>query len=111
MPLIRRAGDRRHEVALQSVARSSSGEGYAETWTTYATVWAAVLPYAPGQTDRVVAATTETPISHLVELDYRSDLEASHRVLFDSRKLFVRSLQNVAERNVTHLLFCEERVQ
>lgn len=110
MVVKRRAGNRRHYVELQSVARTSSGEAYAETWTTYARQWAAIQPATPAQIERVVSSTTETPVTHLVETDYHSSLTAADRVLFGTRNLYIRGLQNVDEQNITHVLACEERV-
>jgi SPP1 family predicted phage head-tail adaptor len=109
VPVIRRSGDRRHSVALQESTRTASGEGYADTWATYATVWASVRPSAPSTADRQVGQTQQTPITHIVELDYRSDISAAHRVLFGTRPLYIRGLQNVEERNKTTVLACEER--
>lgn len=108
----RRAGSRHHEVELQSVARADSGDGYLETWTTYATVWAGVRPASASASERFVAQTHQTPITHLVELDYRDDIKGQHRVLLkDTRALYIRGLQNEDERDVTLILSCEERVQ
>jgi head-tail adaptor len=59
--------------------------------------------------ERSVAATIQTPITHIVDTDYRSDLTAAHRLLFGTRALYVRGLQNVDERNKTLSLACEER--
>lgn len=107
----RRAGERRQVVALQAVtARTASEDGYTETWTTYARVRAAVLPQAASSSDRLVAHTTETPITHTVELDYREDLAVAHRLLLGTRPLYIRGWQNVDERNRTLILSCEERV-
>lgn len=119
MPVIRRAGERRHRVALQSLSgRTSAGDGYTETWATYATVWAAVRPATAAAVERVVAQTQQVPITHLVDVDYRSDLRAAHRLLFggtlvdtdtNTRKLYIRGVQNAEERNITLTLACEER--
>lgn len=108
----RRSGDRRHRVALQAItSRTSSGDGYVDVWTTYATVWAGVRPAPVSGTERAVAQTQQVPITHLVELDYRSDLEARHRVLLGTRPLYIRGIQNEDERNVTLFLSCEERAE
>lgn len=110
MPIVRRAGERRHRVALQSVAETATSTGFTETWTTYATVWAAVLPAAAGPSERPMAQTTQTPITHIVEIDYRADIEQNHRVLFRStRPLYIVGQQNIEERNKTLVLSCEER--
>jgi SPP1 family predicted phage head-tail adaptor len=109
--LARRAGTRRHFVALQSIPTTTpSSTGFSGTWTTYASVWASVSPAKAGQQERIAAMTTETPITHLVEMDYRDDLRSTHRVLLNgTRALYVVGQQNVDERNKTLLLSCEER--
>lgn len=107
---MRRAGQRRHSVALQSPTRTPTSTGVTETWATYATVWASVAPVAASQVQRSVSNTIQTPISHLVEIDYRSDVSTTHRVLLGgTRALHIQGWQNVDERNKTLTLACEER--
>lgn len=109
-PVIRRAGDRRHYVALQSIpSQTASSTGFSGTWTTYASVWAAVRPAPASVSERTVASTTQAPITHLVEMDYRDDVRQTHRVLLGSRALYVVGQQNVDERNAALVLACEER--
>lgn len=106
----RRAGSRRHSVALQSSTRTLLPNGYRDDWTTYATVWASVQPVTASQVERQVSNTLQVPISHLVEVDYRSDVRTTHRVLLNgTRALFIQGWQNVDERNKTLVLACEER--
>lgn len=107
----RRAGTRRHRVALQSITgRAASGDGYVDTWATYATVWASVVPATAGNEDRPTANTTDTPVTHLVEMDYRVTVRPQHRVILKAtRPLYIRGIQNVDERDVTLVLSCEER--
>jgi len=109
--LQRRSGERRHRVELQSMtARAASGDGYTETWATYADVWASVVPATASAVERLTGQTHQVPITHLVTLDYRSTLLAKHRVrLKDSRFLYIRGIQNDEERDVTLVLSCEER--
>jgi SPP1 family predicted phage head-tail adaptor len=108
----RKAGDQRHRVALQAITgRTASGDGYVDTWTTYATVWASVVPATAAAVERLVGETQQVPITHLVDLDYREDLSAKHRILMDSRKLYIRGIQNQDERNWKYTLSCEERAQ
>lgn len=108
---MRRAGDRRHKVALQSIPTTTpTSTGFTGTWTTYASVWAAVRPAGPGLNERIAATTTQAPITHEVEIDYRDDVEQTHRVLLNStRALYLAGQQNVEERNKTLVLWCEER--
>jgi SPP1 family predicted phage head-tail adaptor len=105
----RRAGERRHLVALQAPTRVQSTTGHTESWATYANVYAAVRPASASQVERAVAQTIQTPTSHLVELDYRDDVRVAHRVLFGTRALHIVGMQNVEERNETYVLACEER--
>lgn len=119
MPIARRAGSRRHPVALQSLTgRTAAGDGYLETWTTYATAWAGVRPATASLLERAVSSTLQTPITHLVELDYLSAVAVQHRVLLggpldadsvETRKLYIMGLQDDEERHQTLTLACEER--
>ena len=74
-------------------------------------MWAAVLPVEVSAVERQSANTLQVPVTHLVEIDYRDDVRAAHRVVLNGRYLYIRGLQNVDERNVTWQLSCEERVQ
>lgn len=108
----RRAGHRRHQVTLQRVsARVAAGEGHQDTWSTYGTVWAEVAPVEVSASERQTANTLQVPVTHLVEIDYRADVRAAHRVVLNGRYLYIQGLQNLDERNVTWRLSCQERVQ
>lgn len=109
---MRRAGERRHWVELQSVpARTQTSTGFAGSWTTYASGWAAVMPAPAGQTERAVASTTDGTITHLVELDYVEGVRISHRVRMDNGTLLyvVGVPQNVDMRERALVIPCEER--
>ncbi len=110
--IVRRAGERRHYVELQAApAPSQATTGYVADYTTYAGVWARVTPAPAAPNERPVAETTQAPVSHLVELDYRPEVRITDRVrLDDARTLYVVGLQNVDERNKTLVLACEERL-
>lgn len=109
----RRAGERRHFVELQALPAATptaTSTGFSETWTTYASVWASVRPAPANVSERPVASTTQTPITHLVEIDYRSDIRQNHRVLLkDSRALYIVGQENIDERDKILVLSCEER--
>lgn len=100
----------RHRVALQRPTRTPTTEGFAETWDSYASsVAAAVEPATPSRVERQVAATVQTPISHIVTIRYRSGVLAKDRVLFGTRPLYIMGMQNPEERNRWLVLACEER--
>ena len=107
----RRAGSRRHYLELQSrTARVADGDGYLDTWTTYGRVWGAVVPASASSNERATAQTQQAPITHLVTVDYRDDLRASHRLRLDgSRLLYIQGVQDDEERRYTLVLSCEER--
>jgi head-tail adaptor len=107
----RRGGTRRHLVSLQAITgRVASGDGYLNTWTSYGTAYASVQPATASAVERLTAGTLETPITHIVEMDYRAAIRPQHRVwLQESRALYIRGMQNVDERDMTTVLLCEER--
>lgn len=110
--IVRRAGQRRHYLELQSApAPSQATTGYVPTYTTYAWVWARVTPAPAAPNERPVAETTQAPVSHLVEIDYRPEVRITDRVrLADTRTLYVVGMENVDELNKTLVLACEERL-
>jgi len=107
----RQSGTRRHLVELQSITgRVPAGDGYTDTWATYATAWASVLPADAAAVARVSANTIESPITHVVETDYRAAIKPQHRVwLKSARALYITGIANLEERDITHVLLCEER--
>jgi SPP1 family predicted phage head-tail adaptor len=106
----RRAGARRHWIALQSGVNTKTSTGFTTAWTTYASTWASVEPITAAPTERPVANTTQTPATHLVTIDYDDRVRVVHRVLLNARPLYiVGPLQNIEERNRTLVIPCEER--
>lgn len=106
----RRAGTRRHLIELQRPERVVLTTGFRDDWVTYALVWASVTPVAPTPVDLRLTTSLQVPVSHLVEIDARADVHATHRVRLDEmRLLFVQGWQNVDERDKTMVLACEER--
>jgi SPP1 family predicted phage head-tail adaptor len=102
-----RAGTLRHLVDLQSpsVAQNAYGEPI-ESWTTYASVWAAIQPLSARETAQAPQAT---PIAtHVVMLRYLSTVTAGHRLKFGTRYLNVESVINTDERNRELQLQCKE---
>ena len=68
--LRRRAGQRRHWVELQSITgRTASGDGYIDTWTTYARSWASVEPATASAVERLTANTQQVPVTHVKYYD------------------------------------------
>lgn len=108
---MRRAGQRRHFVALEAQETVATATGFTPAWVPYGRVFAEILPASAGQGERPIASTTDAVITHLVETDYRVDVRVSHRVRTSQGQLLyvVGMPENVEMRNKTMVIPCEER--
>lgn len=64
-------------------------------------IWAGIRPSPPG-------AFEEERVTHEVTIRYHPQITYNTRIWHRGRPLYVRGIQNVDERNVTLVLFCEE---
>lgn len=102
-------GRLRHQVKLQSPTRTTdAGGGQAISWSTLAELYADVRP-KPGSEDFQHGQLQERT-QHEVTIRFRSDISTAYRVLFGSRILNIRHIQNVNERDRFLILTCEEGV-
>ena len=102
-----RAGQLRHRVTIQTPGGSASAFGeVAETWSTVATVWAAVEPLKSEERRENDQGKTFT--SHRVLLRYRDDVTTAERLQFDGRVLNIASVVNDKEKGVMLELACIE---
>lgn len=106
-----KAGKKRHLVQLQSPAGSRDAVGErVTTWTTVASVWAAIEPI--GARELFAAAQAQAATTHRVRVDYSTAIAAidgSWRVLFGSRVLVIDGKpRNIEERNREIELLCSE---
>ena len=93
------AGSLRHEVELQSLAQAPSGtSGLADTFTTFATVWAAAKTRR-GLADVSGVETLDAP-THAFTIRFRGDVTREHYLLKGSRRFRIRQVLNVDERGV-----------
>ena len=103
-------GQRYHLVTVQGAgAPVPTPEGFTTPYTDLnpATMYASIT--GPPREDEGIAVSVErAKISHTVEMDYHPGVTRQSRVVFGARKLYVRGLQNVEERNQTLVLMCEE---
>ncbi len=76
------------------------------TWTTFATVWAAIVPVSAREQEFAKSFGGDT--SHKVTIRYRSGITRAIRILFGTRVLHVNGVLNPDERNVRLELFCAE---
>ena len=68
------------------------------------TVWAGIEPF-----DASVSDSTRTHASR-VTIRYHPQVTLDTRILYGTRELFVRGVQNIGEKNHEMVLFCEEVV-
>jgi head-tail adaptor len=66
------------------------------------TEWVAIQPLAPSAEGRVQES--------YVTLRYRADVTIDTRILFGTRRLFVRGIQHVDERRIEMRLFAQEAI-
>lgn len=94
------AGRRNTYVTLAEVPSDATPSTFAP-----AGIWIDLRPSAPGAFD-------EQRASHLAETDYHPQITTNtFLTLDDGRQLFVRGIQDVDNRHVTHVLYCEEVLQ
>lgn len=98
------AGKRRHLVTLANApVTSGDADGFYEPLDP-ASVFVSIEPAAPGTSDstRIQA--------HFVTMPYHPQVTVETRILFGTRELFVKGVQNVEERNRELRCYCEEAV-
>lgn len=95
-----RAGTLRHHVTIQQVSESSAND-YGETtvsWTTYGTVWGALVPQGGREFERAKQAYAE--MTHLVRTRYVANVDTTMRLKIDNS---ARYLNVVAVYDPTEL--------
>ena len=102
-----RSGRLRHRVTIQSPVVATNGYGERiVTWSTVATVWAAVEPLRGREF--FDAEQVQAEISHRVVLRFRSGINSSMRLLHLSRVLHIQAIIDVDERHREMQLMCRE---
>ena len=100
-------GDLRRRVTLEQPATTADGMGgVSTTWTTLATVWAAVAP--KGGTEKLHADQLTSTITYDVTIRYRKDVDASMRVGYEGRTLRILGVIDQDERHRFLTLSCDE---
>jgi len=101
-------GELKHRVTIQraALAQDSSGST-AETWSTLATVYAAIKPLKGREYFAAQQVQAET--THEITIRYRADVTALTRVVFGNRTFEIQSVINSMEANRWLILMCAER--
>lgn len=105
-----RAGKLRHRLAIQALvpgspAQNSSGEPD-ETWTTLATVWAAIEPLKGREF--LAAQQVSSEVTGKITIRYYAGVTAKYRFLYGARIYDIVAPVNVDERNVEMQFYVRE---
>ena len=102
-----RAGSLRQRVGIQSYGATLDDYGDpAASWTTDATVWAAVDTI--GGSEQVIGGELSGVATHKVTMRYRSGVDASNQLVHDSRTLRILEVRNWQERGIRLEVICQE---
>jgi len=92
------SGRLRHRVIIEQVARSADalGEG-AETWTTYATLWANIEPLRGREFFAAQAANSE--VTARITMRYRAGISPKWRIKHGTAVYRIIEILNIGMRN------------
>ena len=98
-----RAGELKQWVTLWAAPDSTpDSDGFFEALSPPG-CWAGIQPLPPGRSeDRILA--------HAVTMRYHPQVTVDTRLLFGTRELFVKGVQDVGEQHAELHLYCEEVV-
>lgn len=107
--VLMRTGQLRHKITIQQAAKTSDGfGGWTQTWTNFATVWAAIEPLRGREF--FAAAQVQAEQITRIRIRYLAGITPKMRILFDARTFSINTIINVNERNRELHLMCEEMV-
>ena len=104
-----RAGRLRHRLTLQYKVQTRSVTGdVTTTWTTDSTVWGAIEPLSGKE--YLAAAQTQNENTVRIVMRYHATIDATWRVINDSKSYSILSLFNEDERDRMTVLTCSQGV-
>lgn len=104
-----RAGDLRHRLTIERPQRLSDGSGGAIiNWLEVATVWASIKPVSTSRNNSGQQISSLT--THRITLRYRSDIDATMRLVTNGRTFLIDGILNEAERDQWLVCRCVEGV-
>lgn len=107
-----RTGPLRHRVTVQ--VKSTTQNAYGEEAITYTDlptqpqIWANVRPASGRELFAAGASQQLSELMHRVEIRYRTDLSAEHRIVWENRNLDIESIQDPSGRRQSLVLLCRE---
>ena len=103
------AGRLRHRLVFENESLAADGQGGStRTWGTRATVSGSIKPLR--SEERFYNEQLNANGTHEVVIRYRSDIEASDRISFDSRYFQIVGIINPNERDRQLVITCKEIV-
>lgn len=97
----------RQSLELQSFTDISDGRGgFSRTWSTIATLFAAVKPASASR--QIIAGTPQLIITHQIIIRYRDGISFDQRFVWDDRIFNVHIVQDLDETKRFHSCQCEE---
>src|SRR5687768_11510280 len=107
-------GQKRHLVTLEGPGPlvPDGDAGWTHSWVTLGSpMRAEIKPATARDLERISAGTVLSIATHIITMDYRSDVTLQTRVLFDGRTFSVVGKFNPDERKIDLVLTCVEIVQ
>ena len=102
-------GMMRYRVQLQSPSDTTdAGGGRSQSYTRVADIYANIVPKSGKESFQRGKIQAET--THDIFIRYRSDIDASYRIVYESRSFNIKSILNVDERDRYYKLSCTEGV-
>jgi SPP1 family predicted phage head-tail adaptor len=102
-------GKLRHRIVIEQVAETQDPDGSViETWSSFANAQASIEPISGRE--YFAAQTTQTDMTHRINLRYIAGVKPKMRVKFGSRIFDILSVINVGERNRELQLMCRESI-
>lgn len=103
-----RAGELRHRITIEQVTETRDViGGVTESWSTFATRWAAVEPLAGRE--YFSAQQEEADVDHRIRLRYLAGVVPKMRVKFGARLFDIQTVLNLDERKRELHLMARER--
>ncbi len=105
-----RAGSLHSRVELQRLTGTPDGQGGDTNtqWVTIEKTWASIMPL--GANERYFAGKTYARATHKIEVRHLPAMKAKDRFLFNGRALHIQGFNNVGERSVRQVVYCEEKI-
>jgi SPP1 family predicted phage head-tail adaptor len=105
-----KAGELNKRISLQSSTPALGTFGdQSKTWTTYATVWAAIEPLNGRELEYAKSIYSEAQYKIVIRYSTTvASVSPTHRALYGSRIFEINAVQNLLEGNRQLTLFCKE---